>query len=120
MRSRPALCQKTLQERFGQAKGSHPSGFEKAEETTVFMNSFSSTLANQVPGFTVEGQDLPVEHPQHPSKKTGVLFKAIKGMVTHRSGQREGHYKAAKRIPHTGPGKSIIISSTIHTKPRKP
>jgi hypothetical protein len=79
----------------------------------------SMILRGQVPGFVVEGEELPITHPQHPSQKTSALFKALKGIVEHRSGKRPGHYRM-KRMPKIGNGKTITIDSTIKTRAGEP
>lgn len=72
------------------------------------------TLRGQVPGYVVEGQELPSTHPNHPGNKVNILFKAVKSFKPSTKA------KSPKKRPHGQGGKDITAPNTIVTHPGHP
>jgi hypothetical protein len=73
--------------------------------------SISPILAGQVPGFIVEGMDLPADHPQHPARKTAIFFKAAKHFAKQLSKQKPRRQSGGMK--HRG--KNIVADQVMHT-----
>lgn len=116
VRPRAALRQELQKERLVPFQEGHPTRQTHGEKAAFSVIGFPP---NTVPGYIV--QNAPNHaHPNATSKETGLLFKAIRTMgklpKSRKMPKMKGRAKQS-RLPRSG--KSIVISSTIVTHPRK-